>query len=176
MMFNCQYSRRLLSGSLFLLLCSTHLCAATEEIVIEPQPLIVKSATDTTTQVNDTFLQTVTSLAKNLPRTKRNPFSPTRELIQERLKPTVSTKTQTFTPQVTTKELPKMFLRGHLTGPNGDMVALLQIDEGEVYIVREGDTIGLHDFGFDTVLRIQKISRLHLVVESGTLGQLIIVR
>lgn len=42
--------------------------------------------------------------------------------------------------------------------------------------MREGDTVGLHDFGIDSVIRVQKISRLHLVVEAGQLNQMIIVR
>jgi hypothetical protein len=73
-------------------------------------------------------------------------------------------------------KMPKMRLRGHLQGRDGEVVALLELVGGDVYIVREGDTVGLHDFGIDSVIRVQKISRLHLVVESGSLKQNIIVR
>lgn len=81
-----------------------------------------------------------------------------------------------FTPVKQPEKMPKMRLRGHLQGQNGEVVALLELVGGDVYIVREGDTVGLHDFGIDSVVRVQKISRLHLVVESGSLNQKIIVR
>lgn len=69
-----------------------------------------------------------------------------------------------------------MRLRGLLHGADGDMVALLQIGDDQVHIVREGDTVGLHEIGIDSVIRVKQISRLHLVIESGSLDHLIIVR
>jgi Tfp pilus assembly protein PilP len=71
--------------------------------------------------------------------------------------------------------IPKMKLKGHIQA-NGKVVALLEIQGGGVHIVREGDTVGLHDLGYDSVIRIREISRLHLVIESGSLGKVIIVR
>lgn len=85
------------------------------------------------------------------------------------------------TPAVAKKKIPKMRLRGVMRSsdaqPGGEGVAaLLDIKGSGVYVVREGDTIGLHDLGLDTVMKIVKVDALSVVVETGTLGQLIIVR
>ncbi|MDR1728120.1 MAG: hypothetical protein LBT74_09415 [Acidobacteriota bacterium] len=74
------------------------------------------------------------------------------------------------------QDIPKMRLRGHLKVRGGETIALLEIVGGGVHIVREGDTVGLYDLGLDSVIRIRKIDKLHLVVESGSLGKTIIVR
>jgi len=81
-----------------------------------------------------------------------------------------------FTAHASPQTLPKMRMRGFLKGKNGESVALLEVDGGQVHIVRAGDTIGLHGRGSNAGLKIKSIDRLHLVVESGTLGQTIIVR
>ena len=173
MFLNWQSRLGLLPGALFFLLCLVPLVSLAEDVTIEPQPLILEQVLETTSKI----IQNASSvLSRDNVVEKRDPFAETPELIRESIEPTIRKKTQTFTPQVEAKKLPKMFLRGHLTGTDGEVVALLQIDKGEVHIVREGDTIGLHDFGINSVIRVQKISRLHLVVESGSLGQLIIVR
>ena len=82
-----------------------------------------------------------------------------------------------FRPGMTrTGDVPKMSLRGHLKARDGETIALLEIHGGGIHIVREGDTVGLYDLGYDSVIRIRKIDKLHLVVESGSLGRTIIVR
>lgn len=104
---------------------------------------------------------------------KRNPFSVT-DLIRPKKK--TAAPASNFKTMETPQQMPAMRLRGHLQGSEGEIVALLEIEGGAVHIVREGDTIGLHEFGYDSVIRVKKIDRLHLVVESGSLGQLIVVR
>lgn len=80
------------------------------------------------------------------------------------------------------KKLPKMKLRGVIRGAEGEdgqrssVAALLDIKGSGVFVVREGDTIGLHDLGLDSVIKVVKVDALSLVVETGTLGQVIIVR
>lgn len=150
--------------------------ALAEDVVVEPQPLFLQKAKETVASIGNKVSEVTTSLKGNTARTRRDPFAATQELIRESIEPTIRKKIQGFTPKTEEKALPPMFLRGHLTGPHGDVVALLQIDKGEVHIVRQGDTISLQDFGIDSVIRIKEISRLHLLVESGTLGQMIIVR
>ena len=81
-----------------------------------------------------------------------------------------------FTPSASLKGIPKMRMKGYLEGADGEKVALLELVGGGVHIVREGETVGLYEIGRESVIRIQKINRLHLVVEAGSLGQLIIVR
>ena len=106
----------------------------------------------------------------------RNPFSATPSMVPKKEAPVPKVVTDLFTSKPTPLSMPKMCLRGQLSSSEGDAVALLEIAGGGVHIVREGDTVGLHELGIDSVLLVKKIGRLHLVVESGSLGQLIIVR
>lgn len=80
-----------------------------------------------------------------------------------------------FTPAEQAGGMPKMRLRGQLHGADGKSVALLEIEGSGVHIVREKDTVGLQELGIDQAIRIKKITRLHVVVEAGSLGRLIIV-
>lgn len=108
---------------------------------------------------------------------QRNPFAVTDKLTRLTERPATPVSSgPAFTPLGQSVAIPKLRLRGHLRGADGKVVALLEIGGGAVHIVREGDTVGLHEFGFDSVIRIKEISRLHLVIEAGSLGQLIIVR
>ena len=59
---------------------------------------------------------------------------------------------------------------------NGGIAALLEVENGGIHIVREGDTVGLYEMGINSVIRVRKINRLNMVVEAGELGQVIIVR
>ena len=54
--------------------------------------------------------------------------------------------------------------------------ALLEIEGAGVFVVREGDTVGLHDLGRSAVLKVIRVNELSVVVEAGSLGQVIIVR
>lgn len=109
------------------------------------------------------------------PGAPRNPFAMTEKLYRLKNRPEPSGVEAAFIPQPQSK-MPKLRLRGHVQVESGEVLALLEVVGGDVYIVREGDTVGLHDFGIDSVIRVQKISRLHLVVEAGQLNQMIIVR
>jgi hypothetical protein len=107
--------------------------------------------------------------------TGRDPFSATGKLATQKDAPVQTPAGIVFTPKEQGK-IPRMTMRGHLQGKNGEVIALLEIDKGGVYMVREGDTVGLNDLGVNSVIRVKEISRLHLVIESGSLGQLFIVR
>jgi len=109
----------------------------------------------------------------------RNPFAPSARLLLLKDQPNAAAALvaqSEFTPVKQPDKVPTMRLRGHLQGKDGEVLALLELVGGDVYIVREGDTVGLHDFAIDSVIRVQKIDRLHLVVEYGSLNQRIIVR
>ena len=107
----------------------------------------------------------------------RDPFSPSEKLLNLQAVPAKDRLArQQFTPMMQMKNMPKMRLKGHLHGEGDEVVALLEIEGSGVHIVREGDTVGLHELGYDSVIRIQKVSRLHLVIEAGSLSKLIIVR
>ncbi len=135
-----------------------------EVVFLEPQPL--------------TEVDIASSSGEPGKEKKRNPFATTEYLEQKKLIPPEppKPKKQPFLVADTPTKLPKMKLKGHLQGADNKTLALLEIEGGEVHLVREGDTVGLHDLGFPGVIRIKKIDRLHLVIESGSYGQLIIVR
>ena len=69
-----------------------------------------------------------------------------------------------------------MKLRGIIRREGEKIAALLEIKGGGTHVVREEDTVGLNELGQDAVVRIKKINRLNLVVEVGSLGQVMIVR
>lgn len=148
--------------------------AKVEDDVEQPQPLLdLDVVSDPFTQFNAPEIKPAQEEAM------RNPFAATDKLRQMEALPRegMASGDVTFVPGTRVQEkIPKLRLRGHLQGLNGEVLALLEIGGGDTYIVREGDTVGLHDLGIDSVIRVQKISRLHLVVESGSLNQMIIVR
>lgn len=72
-------------------------------------------------------------------------------------------------------ELPKMRLRG-LMKQEHRTAALLDIEGIGVHVVYEGDSVGLHQLGVNSVIKIRKFDGLSLVVETGSYGQVLIVR
>lgn len=142
--------------------------AAEPNVVFEPSPIseFSEGARTNYTTVDKKETDPLESPAK------RNPFSTVE--VKKKVEQVIAGPV--FTQQRAPEVMPKMKLRGHLQGANQEVLALLEINGDSVHIVREGDTVGLHEFGYDSVVRVKKIDRLHLVVESGTLGQLIIVR
>ena len=104
---------------------------------------------------------------------KRDPFSPTNQMLE------FSSRREgglQFQPLNQAVEVPLMHLRGLVQDKDGKLAALLEIENSGIHVVREGDTVGLYDMGSNSVVRVRKINRLNLVVEAGSLGQLIIVR
>ena len=59
---------------------------------------------------------------------------------------------------------------------DANKAALLEIEGAGVFVVREGDTVGLHDLGRSAVLKVIRVNELSVVGEAGSLGQVIIVR
>ena len=73
--------------------------------------------------------------------------------------------------------VPTMRLRGLIDNDKENkLAALLEVDGLGVFVVREGDTIGLQGVGSNSVLLIEQISNLSLVVKAGHVGQRFIVR
>lgn len=152
--------------------------APTENDIIQPQPLMALGFGDARAMASEVIGGLGSGLGSGS-QGPRNPFAPSARMLLLKDQPIAAASMAAeseFTPVKQPEKMPKMRLRGHLQGQNGEVVALLELVGGDVYIVREGDTVGLHDFGIDSVVRVQKISRLHLVVESGSLNQKIIVR
>lgn len=72
--------------------------------------------------------------------------------------------------------IPSMQMKGLVRDANGQIAALLDIAGSGIHIVRPNDTVGLHNLGSNAVLKIRSIDSLSVVVELGSLGQVVIVR
>ncbi len=71
---------------------------------------------------------------------------------------------------------PKMRLKGYVTKHTKKATALLEIEGAGVYMVSEGDEIGLHAIGNSGVLKIIDVGPNGVKVQSGRVNQVIIVR
>lgn len=71
---------------------------------------------------------------------------------------------------------PKMRLRGYVTKNKKKATALLEIEGAGVYLVSEGDEIGLHAIGRNGVLKVVGVGPNGVKVQSGRVNQVIIVR
>lgn len=104
----------------------------------------------------------------------RNPFAPTRQVATARRGGLPGELT--LQPLQNAVKLPKMRLRGVVNDGANQLAALLELEGIGVYVVREGDTVGLYEAGSNHVIQIQKINRLNLLVKAGSVGQIIVVR
>ncbi|OUS02447.1 hypothetical protein A9Q81_08680 [Gammaproteobacteria bacterium 42_54_T18] len=74
-------------------------------------------------------------------------------------------------------KLPKLSLKGVVYKQSeSDPLALLDVAGHGVYMVRLEDEIGFNFSDPSQVIKIKKINRLNIVVEVGSLGDLIVVR
>ena len=86
----------------------------------------------------------------------------------------------TFLPNVNQQKLPSLRLKGVVNsgndGDKGDLLALLQIGNSDVFMVKVGDEISYDPTRPNTALKIVTINRLSVTVQVGTLGNMLIVR
>jgi len=106
---------------------------------------------------------------------RRNPFAATGRILTE-LRAGSAAARYEFRTLDGPLALPRMSLKGLLHHAGGEIAALLEIERLGVFIVREGDTVGLHELDPEAVIRVREINRLNLVVEAGSLGHILIVR
>ena len=108
----------------------------------------------------------------------RNPFAMTGEIAQlayEDNQPVAGYTKQPFTDLG--GPLPKLTLKGVVfKASQPDPIALLEIAGFGVYMVKVGDKVSIDPRDPKKVIQIKQISRLNVIVEVGTLGDLIIVR
>ncbi|MDZ4141449.1 MAG: hypothetical protein U1C48_05525 [Methylotenera sp.] len=83
---------------------------------------------------------------------------------------------QGFIPGYGVQTVPKMRLKGFVTKANKQAAAILDIDGVGVYLVSEGDEIGLQAMGQNSVLKIIGVSANGVKVQSGQVNQVIVVR
>lgn len=72
--------------------------------------------------------------------------------------------------------IPRMKMRGLVRGKDNDLAALLEIVGDGIYVVRPDDTIGIYGSSSNSVVKVRSIDELSVVVELGSLGQVVIVR
>jgi hypothetical protein len=83
---------------------------------------------------------------------------------------------QGFVPGYGAQAVPKMRVKGFVNKGVKKAVALLEIEGAGVYLVSEGEEIGLQALGQNTVLKILKVDSNSVKVQSGQVNQVIIVR
>jgi hypothetical protein len=83
---------------------------------------------------------------------------------------------QGFVPGYGAQLVPKMRVKGFVNKGLKKSVALLEIEGAGVYLVSEGEEIGLQALGQNTVIKILKVDSNSVKVQSGQVNQVIIVR
>lgn len=74
------------------------------------------------------------------------------------------------------QSVPKMRVKGFVNKGKNKSVALLEIEGAGVFLVKEGEEIGLQALGQNTVLKVLKVDSNSVKVQSGQVNQVIIVR
>lgn len=111
------------------------------------------------------------------PAQRVDPFSPA-EVFRDVQGPSTEARQRRFVPAITRPaRLPELRLRGIAQGDGDDKpTVLLEIKGYGTYVVTEGDTISLQNLASENVIRIKDITRISVIVEAGSFGELIVVR
>lgn len=108
--------------------------------------------------------------------TQRDPFSFTQEMIQARQGEGVSSPTSFRSGSVASR-LPTLKLKGVISRDSEQSpLALLEIGGEGVYMVSQGDEISFDPGNPNHVIKVQSIERLSVMVEVGTVGDIMVVR
>lgn len=118
------------------------------------------------------------SQTKNMSAMQRDPFTTSDKMysevgIQNAQK---SNSALGFIAGYGNQSLPKMRVKGFVNKGAKKSVALLDIEGAGVFLVSQGDEIGLQALGQNTVLKILKVDSNSVKVQSGQINQVIIVR
>lgn len=104
----------------------------------------------------------------------RDPFSPS-TLMYDSASASNNAGNYGFSPSPTGGKIPEMKLRG-LLSQNGEFIALLEIKGFGTFMVREGDEFTIDPAQPKNAIRIDKITRLSVTVETGMLGSIRVLR
>ncbi len=111
------------------------------------------------------------------PSVVRDPFTPSRlmyEIVGSQSG--LANGAYGFVPTLQGVKIPKMKLRGFIDKENDKPLALLEIQGAGTFMVREGDEINIDPSQPRQAIRISKITRLSVTVETGTLGSIRVLR
>ena len=109
----------------------------------------------------------------------RDPFSPSQEILTKTTSPYTDNNRPTFIRSGQVAKMPQLSLRGVVSsGKENSLVALLELqgNDKQLHMVKIGDEIAFDYRDPSLVLKIREINRLSLIVEVGSLGDVIIVR
>ena len=108
----------------------------------------------------------------------RDPFNPSINQLNTNGMPN-RFGNSTFLPNNEKRRIPTLKLKGVVNSEenkNGDLLALLQVNRNETFMVRVGDEISYDPSNPTSAIKIVSITRLSVKVQVGNLGNLLIVR
>jgi hypothetical protein len=109
----------------------------------------------------------------------RDPFSPTKEILAKTTLPFEGDGRPAFVRSGQIGRIPQINLRGIVNTVDDDtLIALLELKstDNQIHVVRTGDEIAFDYRDPSLVIKIKEINRLSVLVEVGTLGDVIVVR
>lgn len=105
----------------------------------------------------------------------RDPFTPSR-LMFDAAGARPGNGEYGFVPSSQGMQIPKMKLRGLIHQNSDEFIALLEIADVGTFMVREGDEFNIDPSHPQNAIRIEKITRLSVTVETGQLGSIRVLR
>lgn len=135
----------------------------------EPSPEQASSNQPPSKETEETVADII---GKEIPVKKTNdPFANTTEM----LKRVTESNPLTSTLSALTGSL-DMQLRGSVIDDDGNALALLEISDGKVHVVRVGDTLSLRTHGKNSSVKIMAIHRQSVELEFGDFDEYVVVR
>lgn len=109
------------------------------------------------------------------PASIRDPFTPS-QLMFDAAGAHSGNGAYGFMPSSQGMQIPKMKLRGLIHQNDNEFIALLEIGDVGTFMVREGDEFNIDPSHPQNAIRIEKITRLSVTVETGKLGSIRVLR
>ncbi|PPD33597.1 MAG: hypothetical protein CTY19_07340 [Methylomonas sp.] len=111
------------------------------------------------------------------PQQVRDPFTPSALMYETVGKQSgMANSGYGFSPTIEGGKIPKMKLRGLLNQEPGNYIALLEVEGAGTFMVREGDEFNIDPSQPKNAIRVDKITRLSITVETGVLGAIRVLR
>ncbi len=108
----------------------------------------------------------------------RDPFNSSNNQLAPGISPN-RFNNSTFLPNAQQQKIPTLKLKGVVNldkQKEGDLLALLQIDRKDTFMVRVGDEISYDPTNPTAAIKIMSITRLSVKVQVGNLGNILIIR
>jgi hypothetical protein len=137
-------------------------------------PVYAGGVISTPVQTNGAYLpQSYTE-----PPSPRDPFTTSERMYAEvgNQAATLAGSGQGFVAGYGPQTVPRMKLKGFVNRGLKKIVALLEVEGAGVYLVSEGDEIGLQAIGQNSVIKVIKVDVNGVRVQAGRVNQVIVVR